>query len=1109
MSTPKPRPRWVVGVVATTAACLTALGGSATYDFNSPPPADLQFVLSQADAGWRDSGGVNNSGYVALFDAVNGQYAAVMLPDFDNGLIVKGFTFEVDLRVGNATGNDGRPADGFSINYARASDPVVAQLAQEPPVDPRNEFSIPGAPEGGTLTGLSICFDTWSGNTWPSGETDIEGIILRVDNVTKARVPMPIRNGACDNAQSLQTGPYNPDLAGAPDELCWAPLKVDLAENGEVTVTWKGTVIVDKVQTGFTPSAGRIVLAGRTGGANENTHIDNLKITTIPAEKVLFTGVTSDPYGCIVTLDDAGPSVLDPATVVFKFDNLVIPNAQLQFSKAGTTTSIKYTAAALFAPGSQHRVDLEFKDTRGIAGTGTGTFTVTPYALIPASFAATGVNKNQPGFMMRPYGTEANNPNSLQWTEDQLAGKYGPNLADLSGADANGFYVRDTVINFDIGAGAGNFQQPDFPDDPFPGFPGSQSLDGGTGNATEEVFTYLEFPAAGVYVMGVNSDDGFKVSSAKNPRDKLGVVCGFFDGGRGAADTLFTIVIEQAGIYPFRLLWQNGGGGANLEWFTVRSGQKILINDTANPNAIKAYRTSSANPAYVSSVTPMPNATGVAADVIIKVDITRGAAAIDNGSVQMTLDGAPVTPNVATAGNVTTVSHPVATLLPPNSPHTVTLSFKDTAVPAVQYDYSWPFTVANYVTLPTALRSPLGSEDRSKPGINVKTWQLAARGNTQANNNEWAEGALAGLVDENVADLTGFVNGVYAETGTINYAHTADQANGNFTPDRQHPGIPGNTSAPTDNYQSEFLAYIAFDQPGFHTMGVNSDDNFRVTIAEQVGRQYLQVLAPAGIAGGMAAVATSSGMNVNPGFGGPLPTTPIEADAVVLGTSCLADPALPDLTGKIAVIIRGTCTFVEKCRNAQSKGALAVVICNQEANAGNFPIVMGGDGIDITIPVMMVDYDDGQKLINNANGLRLSIGKDTNFQVGEFNGNGRGASDTIFSFYVPQAGVYPFRCFYMQGGGGANVEWFTVTKDGAKVLLNDTATGALKTYRARTFVPTPTLAIGRQAGNVVITYTGTLQSADAITGPWTDVVGASSPYSTAPSAAQRYYRSRQ
>jgi len=291
---------------------------------------------------------------------------------------------------------------------------------------------------------------------------------------------------------------------------------------------------------------------------------------------------------------------------------------------------------------------------------------------------------------------------------------------------------------------------------------------------------------------------------------------------------------------------------------------------------------------------------------------------------------------------------------------------------------------------------------------------------------------------------------------------------------------------------------------------VNSDDNFRVSLGESVGRQYLTVVGPSAIAGGMAAVATSSPLNVNPGFGGPLVGAPIEAPAVVLGTSCPADPALPDLTGKIAVIPRGGCTFVEKSRNAQAKGALAVVIANNQANEGNFPIVMGGDGVDVTIPVMMVDYDDGQKLLANPNDLRLSLGKDTNFQVGEFNGNGRGASDTAFSFMVPTAGVYPFRCLYIQGGGGANVEWFTITSEGARVLLNGTAAGALKTFRARAFTPAPSVGVSRAAGSVTLTYTAgsTLQSAPAVTGPWTDVPGAANPYTTPSAGAGAFYRAR-
>src|SRR5437867_2797547 len=141
--------------------------GTATYNFDSQPPPDLNFV---GNAEWRATGGVNNSGYMALFDSVDGQHASVLLPDFDGGLIVKAFTFECDLRIGNPTGdgvaggaNFGRPADGFSINYARANDPVVADLSQEPPVDNLNSFAVAGGPENGTSTGLAISFDTWAG----------------------------------------------------------------------------------------------------------------------------------------------------------------------------------------------------------------------------------------------------------------------------------------------------------------------------------------------------------------------------------------------------------------------------------------------------------------------------------------------------------------------------------------------------------------------------------------------------------------------------------------------------------------------------------------------------------------------------------------------------------------------------------------------------------------------------------------------------------------------------------------------------------------------------------------------------------------------------------
>jgi hypothetical protein len=48
-------------------------------------------------------------------------------------------------------------------------------------------------------------------------------------------------------------------------------------------------------------------------------------------------------------------------------------------------------------------------------------------------------------------------------------------------------------------------------------------------------------------------------------------------------------------------------------------------------------------------------------------------------------------------------------------------------------------------------------------------------------------------------------------------------------------------------------------------------------------------------------------------------------------------------------------------------------------------------------------------------------------------------------------------------------------------------------------------SVGLQDGNVVIEYTGTLKSADSVTGPYTTVDGASSPYSVAPTKAAEFY----
>ena len=62
--------------------------------------------------------------------------------------------------------------------------------------------------------------------------------------------------------------------------------------------------------------------------------------------------------------------------------------------------------------------------------------------------------------------------------------------------------------------------------------------------------------------------------------------------------------------------------------------------------------------------------------------------------------------------------------------------------------------------------------------------------------------------------------------------------------------------------------------------------------------------------------------------------------------------------GAIALVDRGTCTFVEKVRNAQAAGAVAVVIAN---NAAGNPGVMSGtmEPTPVSIPAIMVSQADG------------------------------------------------------------------------------------------------------------------------------------------------------
>jgi hypothetical protein len=104
-------------------------------------------------------------------------------------------------------------------------------------------------------------------------------------------------------------------------------------------------------------------------------------------------------------------------------------------------------------------------------------------------------------------------------------------------------------------------------------------------------------------------------------------------------------------------------------------------------------------------------------------------------------------------------------------------------------------------------------------------------------------------------------------------------------------------------------------------------------------------------------------------------------DTVMIADDSLAcAPLTNDLTGKIALVYRGTCNFSSKALAAQNAGAIACIIVNNIPGAP-VPMGIGVDGASVTIPVVMISDVDGDA-IHDA----IFAGNDVVAFIGEKNG---------------------------------------------------------------------------------------------------------------------------
>jgi hypothetical protein len=86
-------------------------------------------------------------------------------------------------------------------------------------------------------------------------------------------------------------------------------------------------------------------------------------------------------------------------------------------------------------------------------------------------------------------------------------------------------------------------------------------------------------------------------------------------------------------------------------------------------------------------------------------------------------------------------------------------------------------------------------------------------------------------------------------------------------------------------------------------------------------------------------------------------TDAANTDGPTTADGCTAFTNAAAIAGNIALIDRGSCTFVQKSRNAQDAGAIGVIIADNRQDC--LPPGMAGDDATITIPVISVTQDEG------------------------------------------------------------------------------------------------------------------------------------------------------
>lgn len=290
------------------------------------------------------------------------------------------------------------------------------------------------------------------------------------------------------------------------------------------------------------------------------------------------TGVIPDTAIQAVLANGGGQ--VDANSVRLSLDSADV-TAQSTTTSSANGITIRYQNPNFLAGGSTPVAKIGFS-AGGQTLESTWSFTVATVPLLKSSWAtaASSVSGKPRGFTGRIHKARNDADDSLfanspERALAQLAGTLidpdsgQPFVNEGAGPNNDGSFVETDTINYEQ-SGLEEFLPGDRT------FPNLDATD--HNHIALEVLTYLDLPR-GTHRLAVACDDGFVVWAG--PSLALATnQAGIRSPGGGTAEATFDVLAETSGIYAFRLLFWEGNGGADVEWYSVdpESNAKVLIN---------------------------------------------------------------------------------------------------------------------------------------------------------------------------------------------------------------------------------------------------------------------------------------------------------------------------------------------------------------------------------------------------------------------------------------------------------------------------------------------------------------------------------------------------